>query len=813
MFFQVSLDEAEEKHQKAVETITQLEEERTDLTGQVKTLQGTMENMRNQLCDTLLQCEEEQEAHSHLKSEYHEMMETLTNSEKLLKVSLDEAEEKHQKAVETITQLEEERFNLTDQVKTLRDTVEEMGNQLCDTLLQCEEEQEAHSHLKSEYHEMMETLTNSEKLLMVSLAEAEEKYQKAVETITQLEEKESNLTVQVKTLQDTVEEMGNQLCDTRLQCEEEQEAHSHLKSEYHEMMETLTNSEKLLKKIKSIMLFFQVSLAEVLEKHQKAVETIIKLEEEKSILTVQVNTLRDTLEDMENQLFESLLQCEEEQEAHSHLKSEYREMMETLTNSEKLLKVSLDEAEEKHQKAVETITQLEEERFNLTDQVKTLQDTVEEMGNQLCDTLLQCEEEQEAHSHLKSEYHEMMETLTKNRTLLKVSLDEAEEKYQKAVETITQLEEERTDLTGQVSLDEAEEKHQKAVETITQLEEERTDLTEQVNTLRETVEEMGNQLFDIFRQRDQLRNDYEEQQEAHGHLKSEYHEMMETLTNSEKLLKKFKKTLIKCFQVSLDEAEEKHQKAVETITQLEGERTDLTGQVNTLRDTVEDMGNQLCDTHLQCDELKNECEEEQEAHRLLKSEYHEMMETLTKNRTLLKVSLDEAEEKHQKAVETITQLEEIKSDLTDQVKTLRDTVKDMENQLCDTRLQCEEEQEAHSHLKSEYHEMMETLTNSEKLLKVNILVSLDEAEEKHQKAVETITQLEEERTDLTEQVNTLRETVEEMGNQLFDIFRQRDQLRNDYEEQQEAHGHLKSEYHEMMETLTNSEKLLKVKIL
>ncbi|KAK3533295.1 hypothetical protein QTP70_015170, partial [Hemibagrus guttatus] len=428
--------------------------------------------------------------------------------------------------------------------------------------------------------------------------------------------------------------------------------------------------------------------------------------------------------------------------------------------------------------AVEFITKSEMERFNLIHQVKTLRDTVKDMENQLCDTRLQCEEEQEAHSHLKSEYHEMMETLTNSEKLLKVSLDEAEEKHQKAVETITQLEEERFNLTGQV------------------------------NTLRDTVEDMLNQLCDTRLQCDELKNECEREQEAHSHLKSEYHEMMETLTNSEKLLK-----------VSLAEAEEKHQKAVETITQLEKERFNLTEQVKTLQDTVEDMGNQLCDTRLQCDELKNECEREQKAHRLLKSKYHEMIETLTNNEKSLKVnslvmklSLAAAEEKHQKAVETITQLEEERTDLTDQVKTLRNRVEGMGNQLCDTRLQfdelkneCEREQKAHRLLKSEYHEMMETLKNKEKLLKV----SLSEAEEKHQKAVETITKLEEEKYILTGQVKTLRDTMEDMGNQLCDVHLQCDELKNECEREQEAHSHLKSKYHEIMETLTNNEKLLK----
>ncbi|KAK3513408.1 hypothetical protein QTP70_014239 [Hemibagrus guttatus] len=376
----------------AMQVITKLEKEKFNLIHQVKTLQDRL-----------------------LKSEHHEMMETLTNSEKLLKVSLAETEEKHQKAVEIISQLEEEKSDLTDQVNTLQDTVEDMENQLRDSRLQCEQEQEAHRLLKSKYYEMIETLANNEKLLKVSLSETAEKHQKTVETFIKLEEERSDLTDQVNTLQDTVKDMENQLCDYRLQCEQQQEAHRLLKSKYYEMIETLANNEKLLK----------VSLSETAEKHQKTVETFIKLEEERSDLTVQVNTLQDTVKDMENQLCDSRLQCEQEQEAHRLVKSEYHEMMQTLTSSEKLLQVSLAETEEKHQKAVEIINQLEEEKSDLTDQVNTLQDTVEDMGNQLFDTFRQrdqlkndYEEEQQAHSHLKSKFHDMMEILTKRGNLM-----------------------------------------------------------------------------------------------------------------------------------------------------------------------------------------------------------------------------------------------------------------------------------------------------------------------------------------------------------------------------------------------------------
>lgn len=50
------------------------------------------------------------------------------------------------------------------------------------------------------------------------------------------------------------------------------------------------------------MLFFQVSLAEAEEEHQKVVLIIDQLEEEKSKLIKQVEKLNNTVEDMGNRL-------------------------------------------------------------------------------------------------------------------------------------------------------------------------------------------------------------------------------------------------------------------------------------------------------------------------------------------------------------------------------------------------------------------------------------------------------------------------------------------------------------------------------
>ncbi|XP_053486547.1 leucine-rich repeat flightless-interacting protein 1-like isoform X3 [Ictalurus furcatus] len=178
---------------------------------------------------------------------------------------------------------------------------------------------------------------------------------------------------------------------------------------------------------------------------------------------------------------------------------------------------------------------------------------------------------------------------------------------------------------------------------------------------------------------------------------------------------------------SIAKLEEKHQKAEETIAQLEAEKAILTNQVEKLQGTLQNMGNMLTETHRECDELTDEYEREQEAHSILQKESDEMKETLTQKEELLQVSLAEAEEKYQKAEESIAQLEVEKANLTNQVEKLQEKVQNIENMLTESRRECEalmneyeRKQEAHSILKElemKNNEMKQTLMEKEELLK------------------------------------------------------------------------------------------------
>ncbi|XP_026989268.2 leucine-rich repeat flightless-interacting protein 2 isoform X5 [Tachysurus fulvidraco] len=88
-----------------------------------------------------------------------------------------------------------------------------------------------------------------------SLAEAEEKYRKAMVSNAQLDNEKSNLMYQVDTLRDTLMELEELLYEARRECDEktkecdrERHAHNVLQFQFNEMKETLKQSEELLKK-------------------------------------------------------------------------------------------------------------------------------------------------------------------------------------------------------------------------------------------------------------------------------------------------------------------------------------------------------------------------------------------------------------------------------------------------------------------------------------------------------------------------------------------------------------------------------------
>ncbi|XP_072539854.1 leucine-rich repeat flightless-interacting protein 2 isoform X8 [Salminus brasiliensis] len=121
------------------------------------------------------------------------------------------------------------------------------------------------------------------------------------------------------------------------------------------------------------------SLAEVEEKYRKAMVSNAQLDNEKSNLMYQVDTLRDTLMELEELLYETRRESEEktreyerERHAHSILQFQFNEMKETLKQSEELL-TALE-----RQKEYSDITQ--DERDALRDEVFRLRDALKKHG-------------------------------------------------------------------------------------------------------------------------------------------------------------------------------------------------------------------------------------------------------------------------------------------------------------------------------------------------------------------------------------------------------------------------------------------------
>ncbi|KAF4071071.1 hypothetical protein AMELA_G00280730 [Ameiurus melas] len=327
---------------------------------------------QDQLIDAVTQAEEKIQklvvSNTRLEDRVRELEELLCEARRddmKSKVSLSKAEE-------SIAQWKVEKANLTNQVKTQQGKVQYMENLLC----------KAHRW--------------SVDLINVTLAEDEEKHQKAVETIAQFEVEKSEF------------QMKNE-----------------------EMKKCLIQTVESLK----------VSLAEAEENRQKAMETIAQLEVEKSDLKDQVAQLEVELKDMENLLSENYSWAAELINEHQ-MKND--EMKKRLIQTEESLRVSLIEAEEEHQKAEEklqkaeeTIAQLEVEKFKLKDQVETLRETVQDVEDLLTKARSWAAALMIEHQIKK---HEMKKSLINTEESLKASLTEAEEKHQKAEETIAQLE-------------------------------------------------------------------------------------------------------------------------------------------------------------------------------------------------------------------------------------------------------------------------------------------------------------------------------------------------------------------------------------
>ncbi|XP_053350473.1 keratin, type I cytoskeletal 18-A-like [Clarias gariepinus] len=344
-----------------------------------------------------------------------------------------------------------------------------------------------------------------------------------------------------------------------------------------------------------------------------------------------IQELEDRVRELEELLSESHRNSEikskrfdEECEAYSKLKSEYNDLKKTVMQNQELLK------EFERERKAHSNLQVEYDKLKII-----------AMHNEKL--LQEFEREREAHSNLQVKCEKLKITAMHNEELL------------------------------QSSLAKAKQKHQKAMVCIAQLEDEKDDLIKEVKALRETVEDLGNLLSETNKDYDELIEECERERKAHSIIQSQYEELKKTVICSEEVLKD-----------SLAKAEQKHQEALKSIAQLENENTN---EVETLRETVEDLGNLLCETSRDCDKLTEECERERTAHSKLLSQLDKLKLTVMCREEVLKSSLAQAEQKHQ---EYISLLEGENASLIKKVKTLRETIEDLGNLLCESNRNCDE---------------------------------------------------------------------------------------------------------------------------
>lgn len=86
---------------------------------------------------------------------------------------------------------------------------------------------------------------------------------------------------------------------------------------------------------------------------------------------------------------------------------------------------------------------------------------------------------------------------------------------------------------------------------------------------------------------------------------------------------------------SLTEVEEKYRRAMVSNAQLDNEKSNLMYQVDTLRDTLMELEEHMCEMRREYEEKSRDYERERHAHAVLKIQFDEMKETLKQSEELL----------------------------------------------------------------------------------------------------------------------------------------------------------------------------------
>ncbi|XP_053503891.1 leucine-rich repeat flightless-interacting protein 2-like [Ictalurus furcatus] len=392
-------------------------------------------------------------------------------------------------------------------------------------------------------------------------------------------------------------------------------------------------------------------------------------------------------------------------------------------------------------------------------QMNTLRGSVQQLEEELSEThrlfdkiTREREREQEEHSLLKSKYNEMRETLQQRNELLKEY-----EQEQEAHSILNSLCDcmSNNEKSLKVSLAEAEKKYEQAMESNDQLENEKSDLLSQMNILQSSVKQLEEELTETQKMHVEITNDYEILQCVYKYMISRYNSMeyrlnekidslratvalaemkyQEVVESNDNLNNRNSEliTQVNEMQRVMNELEQQHASAQRTFHEITRENERKDQELRKLYSTQKDMQDivfkdyeALCQTHTtmisqnnelkeQHEELLKECERQREAHDILRSQYEKMKDNLSDNEKSLMATLAEAVATHEQALESNAQLEKEKVDLMYHVHKLRGTVQQLEEMLYEANITCnmimqdlERAGDAYSILKSQYEDIL-----------------------------------------------------------------------------------------------------------
>ncbi|GAA6111393.1 myosin heavy chain, skeletal muscle-like isoform X8 [Tachysurus ichikawai] len=582
------------------------------------------------------------------------------------------------------SQVDRERSKLEERVRELEELLCEAHREYERKNKDGERAEEAYSILQSQYEE---TLKQRDELLKVSLPEAERKYKQAMKMNAQLEKEKSKLMSRV----DTLQQLGHLLCETRTECIEAKRKYE-VEQKICKYMQDKLDEKKANRKEKLMTL--RESLTAVKEKYEEAMVYISQVEDENSNLRSDVETLQDSVQELDRELTVSritckeltrecdgakqklrilqsecsemkdilLKDCETVPEVHRMLMSQNEVLKKLLKQNEELMQASLDEAESKYEKTVMTNAELENKNSDLMSLVTTLQGTVEVMEKKLaetcrtCDDIRKdCEQEREAHTKEKLRCADFRKALSECSQLLKENEQELRA-HNIQISQYDQMTLTHNEKLLKKQMAEAEKRYEQEKETNAHLVNEKLDLMSQVENLKGKVEGLGELLAEKRRQCAEALLECEQEREAYSIMQSQCDQMKETLSDLEK-----------SHTVSLAKAVEKYNQVMESNVQLENEKLDLMYQVHKLEGTMQQLEEKLTDSAMMCDAIKQKYEQERQAYSILKSQYNQMKETLQHNDEPQSASLAEADEKYEPAMESSAQLDDERYELMSQI--------------------------------------------------------------------------------------------------------------------------------------------------